>query len=169
MRGITHGAAGIFLGALAGSLGGGMVWGAVAGGVFAVLPDIDHPGSIAGRACRPIGVYLEERWGHRDSPTHTLLFVLAAPVLFAAAWRLFEHPVAPFAAAMLGGISHIALDAATRSGVRPWRYLFFLPGEKRRKLYRWRLETGESPVEWVLTAVFFLATVALVSLKFGRI
>ncbi|MFZ5650925.1 MAG: metal-dependent hydrolase [Bacillota bacterium] len=169
MRGTTHAAAGVFLGGLAGSAGGGesagIIWGMALGGIAALLPDMDHPGSMVGRLIRPVGVYLEERWGHRDSPTHTAMFVLLSSLPLAAAWIIYGLSAAPFAAALTGGASHIILDALTRSGVRPWRYLYFFPRRWREKKYGWRLETGNSPLEWVLTAGFLVATLIFVILN----
>ena len=170
MRGTTHAAAGVFLGTLAGSVGGGesagMIWGMAHGRMAALLPDVDHPGSMAGRLFRPVGVYLEERWGHRDSPTHTAMFVLLVSMPLAAAWILYGLPAALFAAALTGGASHIILDALTRSGVRPWRYLHFFPRRWREKKYGWRLETGDSLLECVLAAGFLLATLIILGFQF---
>lgn len=172
MLGITHGAAGMFLGALAGSAWGGGIsgaaWGAVAGGMAALLPDVDHPGSAAGRVLRPLGVYLEERWGHRDSPTHTALFVLLAALPFAVPWLLFDYPGVSFVAAVIGGASHIVLDSRTKSGVRPWRYLRFIPRRWREAVIRGDLETGKSPLEWILTAGFLVGTAILVCVNFSK-
>jgi len=164
LLGTTHGSAGLFLGALSGSTCGGdasgMIWGAAAGCVAALLPDIDHPGSLAGRVFRPVSLYLEERWGHRDSPTHTALFVLLAALPLVVLWLLIGCSTAPFWGAATGGASHIALDAPTKSGVRPWRYIWFIPQKWRERLYRGKLETG-SPLEWLLTAGFLAGTILL--------
>jgi len=172
LLGITHGAAGMFLGTLAGSAFGegisGTVWGTVAGGIAALLPDVDHPGSTAGRILRPLGIYLEERWGHRDSPTHTALFVLLTALPFAVPWLLFDHTEVLFVSAVLGGASHIVLDSRTKSGVRPWRYLKFIPRRWREGVIRGELETGKSPLEWALTAGFLAGTVILVIVNLGR-
>ncbi|MFZ5633206.1 MAG: metal-dependent hydrolase [Bacillota bacterium] len=173
MRGITHGTAGVFLGALAGSACGGgvtgLIWGMIFGVTSALLPDIDHPGSMLGRVFRPVGLYLEERWGHRESPTHTALFIFLVSLPFALTWLFFGHSAVPFAATFLGGASHIVLDALTRSGVRPWRYLGFLSERVRGKSYRWSLETGESLHELVLTAVLFLGTAMLLIFSLNNI
>ncbi|MCL6560263.1 MAG: metal-dependent hydrolase [Firmicutes bacterium] len=164
--------AGLFLGALAGaSLGSGMadvMVSAVIGGATAVLPDVDHPGSMAGRIFRPLSVYLEERWGHRDSPTHTAVFVLLAALPAAAAWVLVGFPPAPGLAALLGGASHLVMDSFTRSGVRPWRYLP-VAERQRNKLYRGRLETGKSPLEWGLACAMFVGAVVLSMFKLAKV
>lgn len=172
MLGITHSAAGMFLGALAGSAWGGGIsgaaWGVVAGGMAALLPDVDHPGSAAGRALRPLSVYLEERWGHRDSPTHTALFVLLVALPFAVPWLFFDYSGVIFVAAVIGGASHIALDSRTKSGVRPWRYLKFIPRRWREAVIRGDLETGKSPLEWALAAGFFAGTIILAYVNFSK-
>lgn len=164
MLGTTHGSAGLFLGALSGAACGGgtsgLIWGAAAGCVAGLLPDVDHPGSMAGRLLRPVSLYLEERWGHRDSPTHTASFVLLAALPLAVLWLLFGCLAAPFLGALFGGASHIALDATTKSGVRPWRYIWFIPQKWRERLCRGKLETGSS-LEWLLTAGFLAGTILL--------
>lgn len=94
--------------------------GAAVGAMAALLPDVDHPGSTIGRRLRPLAVVLEELWGHR-SLTHTLWFILPAGLLLGglAGW-LFGLPAGCVLAGAAGGLSHLALDALTRSGVEPF-------------------------------------------------
>lgn len=151
MMGKTHACAGAALGAVAGSSIGyiGAAAGAAVGAVAALLPDLDHPGSKAGRWLRPLAVWFEWRWGHRDSPTHTLLFTLAAGLaLGILAWPLAGPAV--LLSGALGGASHLALDAVTKSGVRPFR-----PFSSR--VLRGPITTGS----WAERAVQALAGAAL--------
>lgn len=164
IQGVTHLSAGFFLGAVSGLSFGGSIEDVLAstllGGVMAVLPDVDHPGSMAGKIFRPLSLFLEERWGHRDSPTHSAAFVLLASLPVAVAWFLPGHPMGLPAAAVLGGTSHLVMDSVTRSGVRPWRYLP-VAGKWRHKVYRGKLESGKSPLEWGIACVGFLGTTVL--------
>ncbi len=139
------------------------------GGVMAVLPDVDHPGSMTGRLIRPLSLYLEERWGHRDSPTHTAVFVFLVSLPIALVMLLPVHPASPsiialVAAALLGGASHLVMDSVTRSGIKPWRYL---PVAKKwhQKVYRGRLESGKSLLERALACACFIGTVLIFVLK----
>jgi len=139
MTGTTHAAAGAAIGAAIAAPAGihAAAAGAAAGGLAALLPDIDHPGSYAGRYLRPVACLLEERFGHRESPTHTLFFVvLAGLVLGVLAAIILKAPLLALSG-VLGGISHIILDGMTRSGVKPYRvYLPKLP-ERWWKAERW--------------------------------
>lgn len=169
IRGVTHLSAGLFLGALTGiSFGNGaanILTCSALGGVAAVLPDIDHPGSMSGRVLRPVSMYLEERWGHRDSPTHTAAFAFLAALPIFVVCVVFKNIIgvnvlAAWLATFIGGLSHLVMDSVTRSGLRPWRYLPIV--EKwRLKIYRGKLESGKSPLEWGLALVGFLGTLVL--------
>lgn len=163
MTGTTHAVAGAALGALAAQAFDAALTGAAVGAVAALLPDIDHPGSYAGRLVRPISVAIEERYGHRYSPMHTVWFaVLAGMVagLFMAVALEGYYPALALAGA-LGGLSHILLDALTPSGVRPFR----LPRERGwDRKFSWKIRTGESPEEKAL-ALLFLVCVMLILTK----
>ncbi|HTH16296.1 MAG TPA: metal-dependent hydrolase [Magnetospirillum sp.] len=77
----------------------------------ALLPDIDHPQSWAGRKLKPISVPLAMLVGHRGI-THSLIAVVAALLAisaFGTAWM--AAPVA------IGYLSHLAADGLTPSGV----------------------------------------------------
>ncbi|MBX9634920.1 MAG: metal-dependent hydrolase [Magnetospirillum sp.] len=77
----------------------------------ALLPDMDHPQSWAGRKFRPISVPLSLVVGHRGV-THSLLAVVAGIVALAAMG--LDGAVAPV---VLGYLSHLAADSLTPSGV----------------------------------------------------
>lgn len=177
IHGVTHLSAGLFLGAVTGiTFGSGMenvFVSSLLGGVMAVLPDVDHPGSMTGRFIRPLSLYLEERWGHRDSPTHTAVFVFLASLPVAVVWLLPVHPAGPSimalgVAAILGGVSHLVMDSVTRSGVKPWRYL---PVAKkwRQKVYRGSLVSGKTLLEWALASACFIGTVLISVFKIIKV
>jgi inner membrane protein len=77
----------------------------------ALLPDIDHPQSWAGRKMRVISIPLSMLVGHRGI-THSLLAVLAG--LAALAILGLNQPVAPL---VVGYLSHLLADGLTPSGV----------------------------------------------------
>lgn len=117
MRGFTHAAAGAAIGAAA--VPACPMAGAAVGAAAALLPDIDHPGSTVGRRLRPLAVFLEELWDHR-SLTHTVWFVLPAGLLLGLLALWLGLPAGCLLAGAAGGLSHLALDALTRSGVEPF-------------------------------------------------
>lgn len=125
MTGSTHAAAGAFLGALTGAALGSPEVGLFAGGLAALLPDLDHPGSAIGRRVPVIPALLEAVAGHRTI-THTVwfCFAVAAGFGFLGNWLAgFGIPgVKGFLLALpalAGSLSHLALDACTRSGAEP--------------------------------------------------
>ncbi len=150
MTGSTHFAAGAALGAAVGALTGQPVAGTVLGGVAGLLADIDHPGSKLGRKIRPLAVVLEERWGHRDSPTHTVMFCLPAGLFLGMLAGLFLGTPMLAISGVLGAVSHLILDAMTKSGVRPFRVWLpklplpgFLPEQAKGRLERWNSWAAE--------------------------
>ncbi|WP_334111146.1 metal-dependent hydrolase [Thermodesulfitimonas autotrophica] len=165
MTGSTHFAAGAALGAALGALSGQPLAGAAVGGLAGLVADIDYPGSRLGREIRPLAILLEEKWGHRESPAHTLVFL--APMGFALGLVAGLFLGAPLLAlsGVLGGISHIALDAMTRSGVAPFRFLPFVSRGLREKVYRGPVQTGRDWREYAVAAACWLAVAATVFLR----
>lgn len=154
VTGSTHLAAGAALGAVTGALAGQPAAGAVVGSVAGLLADIDHPGSLAGRWLKPLAVLIESRWGHRDSPTHTVMFCIFAGLLWGLVAGLFLGAPMLVLSGILGAVSHLVLDAMTKSGVRPFRVRLpklplpdFLPGRVKGKLERWNTWAAEVE-EW---------------------
>lgn len=144
MTGVTHAAAGAAIGAAAAALAGAdPAAGAAVGTAAGLLPDIDHPGSYAGRCLRPLACLLEEKFGHRESPAHTLFFAsLAGLVLGVLAAVILKAPLLA-AAGALGGASHIVLDGMTRSGVKPYRLLLpRLPERLGGRAEKWNAFAG---------------------------
>jgi inner membrane protein len=132
------------LGAAVSALAGQPVAGAVVGGIAGLLADIDHPSSLAGRRLRPLAVLIESRWGHRESPTHTVMFCAFAGLLWGLVAGLFLGVPLLAISGVLGAVSHLVLDAMTKSGVKPFRVWLpklplpgFLPDRARERLERW--------------------------------
>ncbi|RPF42004.1 inner membrane protein [Thermodesulfitimonas autotrophica] len=164
MTGHAHAAAGGFFGALAGKAFGDPLAGAVIGALAGLLPDIDHPGSTVGRKAPLIAAVLSGLFGHR-TVTHTVWFCLVASLGLAFAGALLgvyavtyvSWPGLPvlFAASLAGGLSHLALDACTRSGVEPFAPLV-LPGSLARLNHiAGPLKTGD-PLTELPAALFFV-------------
>ncbi|WP_051275717.1 metal-dependent hydrolase [Desulfovirgula thermocuniculi] len=161
MTGKTHAAAGAFVGAALGHLAGEPYLGMALGALGGLLPDVDHPGSWAGRRLRPVAVLLENLAGHR-TVTHTLWFALflgGLGALLAACLRGLAALSVWFAALALfvGALSHLALDALTRSGIEP------LAPVKSWHV-RGPLVTGDPFVEWPAAALFALGALRLAGL-----
>lgn len=157
MTGYTHLAGGALAGAAAGALAGEPLTGMLAGALAGVLPDIDHPGSLIGRWVPVLPWFLAALAGHRTI-THTVWFCLAAAALAGApaaylagkAWAWLAAP------AFLGALSHLALDACTRSGVHPFAPLVLRGRLARLNHIRGPLVTGTLLVEGPL-ALLLLA------------
>lgn len=172
MLGRTHAVAGAFFGALAGHLAGEPAAGAALGALAGLLPDVDHPGSTAGKWLRPVAVVLEAVAGHR-TVTHTVWFVAAVAVgltLLAgvakgllAGYLPWACPPAwlAFLAALLGGLSHLALDAVTRTGIEPFAPLP-VPGPEWLAHPRWELESSDPIANWAATLLLAAGTLKLV-------
>ena len=171
--GWTHAVAGAFVGALIGHAAGQPLAGAAIGGLAGLLPDVDHPGSTAGRWFRPVAVVLEGVFGHR-TVTHTVWFVAAVAVgltLLAGALKGLLAGYLPrawppawlaFAAGLLGGLSHLALDAVTRSGIKPFAPLKPRSFPRWVTEPRWELESSDPVVNWAATLLLLAGTLKLV-------
>jgi len=86
-----------------------------AAAVGAWLPDVDSPQSKAGFCLYPLAAFLERRYGHR-TVTHSwvgaaVFALLCLPLLFFPALKVLYWPF------LIGYMSHLLGDAATKSGV----------------------------------------------------
>lgn len=190
MTGSTHVAAGAATGALAGALAGQPVAGAVVGGIAGLVADIDHPGSKLGRKVRPLAIFFEEKWGHRESPAHTLVFLAPTGLaLGLLAGIAAGHAVVLALAGLLGAGSHLVLDAMTKSGVKPFRIWLpklvlpeWFPAKTKELAKRWNtwaagveeragechyrgvVKTGEDWREHVIAAASWLVVALLITI-----
>jgi membrane-bound metal-dependent hydrolase YbcI (DUF457 family) len=100
---------------------------ALAASLLSLLPDIDHPESLAGRVFPPAAKYLQRKYGHR-TVTHSLFAILVLALILLPIFLLPSPPCqgGPGGSG-LGGIylalllaygSHIFIDLFNRSGVR---------------------------------------------------
>lgn len=146
--------------------------GAVVGMAAALIPDIDHPGSYAGRILRPLAVLIEKNFGHRDSPTHTLLFCILVGFLLGLPVVIYTGSIFMLFSGLLGAISHLVLDGMTKSGVQPFR--LYLPKVYMKYIEhvtwtqkRWRgsVTTGKDKREMFITASAILLTVLIIFLS----
>ena len=81
--------------------------------IGSLLPDLDSPRSYIGRVMPFASIPIERRWGHRTI-THSLLCMLALSVV---TLPLLAWDTACYAAILLGYMSHLIADSATKSGV----------------------------------------------------
>lgn len=114
MMAVSHVAVGAALWAVTAKVGGvnpADPQALTAAALGALLPDIDHPGSWAGRKLRFISIPLSMVVGHRGV-THSALAVIGClAVLIAMGLGWTAAPIA------VGYLSHLAADALTPSGV----------------------------------------------------
>ena len=115
--------------------------------IGSLLPDVDSPNSYIGRMMPFASIPIERRWGHRTI-THSLLCMLALSVvtLPLLAWKS-----ACYAAVLLGYMSHLIADSATKSGVPlfyPHPAVCVFPGSAR-----YRVKTGSPLGEGVVCVV----------------
>jgi len=148
----THTVFGLLTGAVAFSFTGSPLsrdYGAMTGAIIgSLLPDVDSPTSAIGRLVPFVSIPLERRWGHR-TVTHSLLAlaglaVLTAPLLFLSRTA--------YCALLIGYLSHLIADCATKSGVP----LFYpnltpcvIPANDKYRVHTGSL-TGEGPIFLVL-------------------
>lgn len=176
MRGVTHFSVGVAIGTIIGTAAGHPVISAVVGGIASIVPDLDHPGSWLGRLLRPLAVWVEEKLGHREA-THTLMFCIPAGFVIGLIPAIILDRQMLILAGILGSASHIVMDAATKTGVRPFRvYLprMNIPGwnkivDKVDKLteihYKGGVAIGKSKrLERVIAGVCWTITLLLILL-----
>ena len=115
-----------------------------------LLPDIDSPNSSLGRWLPFVSIPLERRWGHR-TVTHCLL---AVGVLGVASTPLVFYRTTLYAALLIGYLSHLLADCATKSGVplfHPHPAQCVLPGNSR-----YRVTTGSLAEQGLLLVLLVL-------------
>ncbi|MFZ1059781.1 MAG: metal-dependent hydrolase [Candidatus Rokuibacteriota bacterium] len=159
MQAPTHAAFGLVFVILAGTVLGILLTPPVAAFAClgALLPDIDTPTSLVGKACLPLSRFLERRFGHRTL-THSFLG-LALFVLPVLPLGLFDRQW-PLAFA-LGYLSHLLVDCANKSGTP-----LFYPSQLRAVLPRseeFRIAVG-SGQETVLLVILLVALAVLLPL-----
>lgn len=113
MNRTAHMATGALVGTVTGLATGNPYIGMVAGAIGGYIPDIDHPGSILGFLV-----------GHRTI-THKVEFVLAVSLGLAIIGSLAGLQWVIGLSFFAGGLSHLLLDASTKSGIQPFIFLPF--------------------------------------------
>lgn len=83
-----------------------------AAGIGALLPDIDHPGSVVGRRLKLVSIPVSMIFGHRGI-THSLIAVVAMAA--AIAWQIGSQSW--IAALAVGYLTHLIGDWLTPSGI----------------------------------------------------
>ena len=115
-----------------------------------LLPDIDSPRSSLGRLLPFVSAPVERRWGHR-TVTHCMLAAGALSVLLLP---LCFYRGTMYAALLIGYLSHLLIDCATKSGVplfHPHPSRCVLPGNSR-----YRVKTGSLGEHGVLLVLLLM-------------
>lgn len=134
MTGKTHLAGGIALGIITAHVTKAdisPVWYYASCALGALLPDIDHPHSLLGKATLFVPSLINRRWSHRTI-THSLLFLILSTLLFGVITKNFSAVLGLF----VGVLSHLILDTCNPTGV-PWLYPI-----NKKKLSIMRIRTG---------------------------
>ena len=127
--------------------------------IGSLLPDVDSPRSSIGRMMPLASIPIERRWGHR-SITHSLLCMLALSVV---TLPLLAYQSASYAAILLGYMSHLIADCATKSGVPlfyPHPAVCVFPGSAR-----YRVKTGSLMGEGTVLAVVVILLLAFMPIS----
>ena len=131
--------------------------------IGSVLPDIDSPRSYIGRVLPFASIPIERQWGHRTI-THSLLCLLALSVM---TWPLLIFQTPCYAALLLGYMSHIIADCATKSGVPlfyPHPAACVFPGSAK-----YRIKTGSTGEGCLLIGLLLMLLICLPILHMGGI
>lgn len=131
--------------------------------IGSVLPDIDFPHSYIGRVLPFASIPIERQWGHRTI-THSLLCLLALSVMI---WPLLIYQIPCYAALLLGYMSHIVADCATKSGVPlfyPYSAVCVFPGSAK-----YRIKTGSKGERCMLIGLVCMLLIFLPVLHMGGI
>lgn len=118
-----------------------------AGVVGALIPDICHGGSTIGRKFKVLSKIVNTLFGHR-SFTHSLLFLVLIAILLTS----FVENESIVMGVLVGIISHLILDMATKNGIKllyPLKFTVRFPVTTR---------TGGT-VEYLVFALLSLLTV----------
>ncbi|MGP4040103.1 metal-dependent hydrolase [Gracilibacillus sp. D59] len=114
MTGKTHIMGGIAATtALTTSTGYDPAWFIFAGAIGGIIPDICHGGSKIGRKFPLLSKLINTLFGHRTF-THSLLFLLLIGFLLS----MMTSNASLIAGIIVGIISHLLLDAATKQGIK---------------------------------------------------
>ena len=127
--------------------------------IGSLLPDLDSPRSYIGRVMPFASIPIERRWGHRTI-THSLLCMLALSVV---TLPLLAWDTACYAAILLGYMSHLIADSATKSGVPlfyPHPAVCVFPNSAR-----YRVKTGSLMGEGTVLAVVLILLLAVMPIS----
>lgn len=109
-----------------------------------LLPDIDHPGSLAGQLCPFLSIPINRKFGHR-SITHSLVSLLVFTIVTICIGTL-DAAIGLFC----GYLGHIIADMLTPSGVA-----LFYPLTKKR-ISIGNIKTGSDGEQGVAVALFLI-------------
>jgi len=125
--------------------------------VFALIPDIDTPGSFVGRVFFFISNRINLAFGHRGF-IHSLHFLLIIIALSSFVFFLFPPSVYIFAIIFyVAYFSHLISDCFNLSGVRllyPSPTVYVFPYDEG-----FRSRSGNVKVEFPITAIFIIISI----------
>jgi len=122
--------------------------------IGSLLPDIDTPKSVIGKAIYPLALLLNRKYGHRTF-THSLVFVIITYILLNFIIHLFSLDDVILRVFLFAILSHLILDMVTVQGV-PLFYPFrrnpcVLPADPS-----FRLQASNNRSELVAFVIFVL-------------
>ncbi len=122
--------------------------------IAALLPDIDHPRSIAGRVAPPLARWINRHYGHRTI-THSALILFCCAAICIAVDRFGALDLPLTKLLVPAYFSHLLLDMMTLQGVAllyPFlRNPFVIPGDTR-----FRIRTGDFRAEALLFSLLLM-------------
>ncbi|MCB0084756.1 MAG: metal-dependent hydrolase, partial [Caldilineaceae bacterium] len=123
--------------------------------IASLLPDIDHPKSIIGRALKPIAVAINRRWGHRTI-THSAVILITSTFLFALLEKATSDTSTLAIIYFFAFFSHLLLDMVTLMGV-PLLYPFSKNPFVMPANPKWRIRNDDRRAETIAFCIFLLA------------
>ncbi len=110
-----------------------------------LLPDIDHPSSMIGRAIKPVSLIIHETVGHR-SLTHSIVAIAGLTIVVSAIVFKYDLRIIYIYTFVLGYASHILADMLNTTGVE-----LLYPDKKRYSILHKRGIRVGSPGETILS------------------
>jgi len=110
-----------------------------------LLPDIDHPSSMMGRAIKPVSLIIHETVGHR-SLTHSIAAIAGFTIVVSTIVFKYDLKIIYIYACVLGYSSHILADMLNPTGVE-----LLYPNKKRYSILHKRGIRVGSPGETILS------------------
>ena len=127
--------------------------------IASLLPDIDHPKSILGRAVKPLSRWINRHYGHRTI-THSAFVLVLSTLIFSLFEKVIAGKTSLSTIFFYSYLSHLLFDMMTLQGI-PLLYPFFknpfvLPANPA-----FRIRTGDIKAETIIFCTFILLSISL--------